>query len=606
MAEKETQKKETFPNSSAMLSRFLRHSWIFYVLCVLSSAVNSLLEMINPKLISFTVDSIIGDTPTALPWYLSWFSTHTAFLKEHLWYMALAVLGIAFLASLARYFFRLCNAIGSARLVQTMHDDLYAHLMRLPFSWYQKYRTGDIIQRSTSDVDTVQRFVSEQLVSLVRIVIMITLAEYYMFRINVRMGWIAFLFVPVIILYSYYFHKKISGSFLQADEAEGLLSSIVQENLTGVRVVRAFGRERYEQERFEKQNKFYTEFWFKLMKYLAAFWSSGDLVSYLQVLVILVMGSVYCVRGTISAGSFIAFLTYNAMLAWPVRSLGRVISSLSRAGISMERIREIMNAEEEKDIPGAQRPPMDQDIDFDHVSYAYAGAQEEVLQDVTFHVPAGSTVGILGGTGSGKSTLMLLLDRLYPLSEGSIRIGGVDIRQIDMSYLRSQVGMVLQEPYLFSRSLEDNIRIARPSADRREVRSAARTASLDETVQSFHEGYDTFVGERGVTLSGGQKQRTAIAQMLIRKPPIMVFDDSLSAVDAETDARIRHQLKKETGSRTVFLISHRISTLMEADEIIVLDHGRLAEQGTHEQLLARNGIYRRIYDLQVNAGKEDV
>lgn len=600
-------KEERFQKNSSLVVHFLRYSWKWFALCILFSMLSAFLEMMNPKLIQFTVDSIIGNDPGDLPGYLSFVNNHIALYKGNLGYMALTVLMIALAAALARYLYRLFNAFGSEKLVQTMHNDIYEHLMFLPFSWYQQNQTGDIIQRSTSDVDTVRMFVSEQLVLLFRFVIIIVLALYYMFRINVRMSWISLAFIPVIVLYSFYFHRKIGNEFQKADEQEGKLSSIAQENLTGVRVVRAFGRERYERQRFEEQDAVYTEHWYQLMKYLSAFWSSGDLLSYGQILAVMVAGAKICVAGELTAGSFIAFVSYNLMLIWPVRALGRVISSLSRAGISTQRIREIMNAEEEGDMADAMKPDMTGDIVFDHVSYAYPEGTTEVLQDVSFTVKAGTTVGILGGTGSGKSTLMYLLERLYPLEQGhgSITIGGVDIRRIDRSWLRSHIGMVLQEPFLFSRSLSDNIRIAVPSADLKEVRLAARTASLDATVESFSQGYDTYVGERGVTLSGGQKQRTAIAQMLIRKPPIMIFDDSLSAVDAQTDAEIRHQLKEQTSSATVLLIAHRITTLMQADEIIVLSHGRVAERGTHEELLAKKGIYARAYDLQVKAGEEE-
>lgn len=600
-------KEERFQKNSSLVVHFLRYSWKWFAFCILFSMLSAFLEMMNPKLIQFTVDSIIGNDPGDLPGYLSFVNNHIALYKGNLGYMALTVLVIALAAALARYLYRLFNAFGSEKLVQTMHNDIYEHLMFLPFSWYQQNQTGDIIQRSTSDVDTVRMFVSEQLVLLFRFVIIIVLALYYMFRINVRMSWISLAFIPVIVLYSFYFHRKIGNEFQKADEQEGKLSSIAQENLTGVRVVRAFGRERYERQRFEEQDAVYTEHWYQLMKYLSAFWSSGDLLSYGQILAVMVAGAKICVAGELTAGSFIAFVSYNLMLIWPVRALGRVISSLSRAGISTQRIREIMNAKEEGDMADAMKPDMTGDIVFDHVSYAYPEGTTEVLQDVSFTVKAGTTVGILGGTGSGKSTLMYLLERLYPLEQGhgSITIGGVDIRRIDRSWLRSHIGMVLQEPFLFSRSLSDNIRIAVPSADLKEVRLAARTASLDATVESFSQGYDTYVGERGVTLSGGQKQRTAIAQMLIRKPPIMIFDDSLSAVDAQTDAEIRHQLKEQTSSATVLLIAHRITTLMQADEIIVLSHGRVAERGTHEELLAKKGIYARAYDLQVKAGEEE-
>ena len=296
---------------------------------------------------------------------------------------------------------------------------------------------------------------------------------------------------------------------------------------------------------------------------------------------------------------------------WLVAAAVCVVADMSKAGISIDRLRYIMNSETEQDKKDAKMPPMDRDISFQHVSYQYENGSSEVLKDVTFTIPAGSTVGILGGTGSGKSTLMYLLDRLYPLSpeNGRIEIGGVDIADISSDWLRRNIGMVLQEPFLFSRTLEENIAIAsgQEPEDGKDgdhsrlarVRSAARIARLDETITHFAKGYDTFVGERGVTLSGGQKQRTAIAQMLIRKPPIMVFDDSLSAVDAETDAEIRRALRENVGSATVILIAHRLTTLMHADQILVMDQGRLVQRGTHEELLAQDGIYRQIYDLQV-------
>ena len=321
----------------------------------------------------------------------------------------------------------------------------------------------------------------------------------------------------------------------------------------------------------------------------------------LQYLLVNVMGAVFCVHGKITAGEFIAFVSYNSMLIWPVRSLGRVISEMSKAGISLDRLRYIMNAEEETEPEDALTPPMDKEIRFEHVSFGYDEDPKKALSDVTFEVPAGSTVGILGGTGSGKSTLMYLLEKLYPLEEGQgrITIGGVDLTQISSAWLRQNIGMVLQEPYLFSRTIYDNIAITSKNYQEKEVRRATRTADLAETIDRFPGGMETFVGERGVTLSGGQKQRTAIAQMLIRRCPIMIFDDSLSAVDAETDARIRAGLRKDTEGATVILIAHRITTLMHADQIIVMEKGRVREKGTHEELLAAGGIYRRIYDLQM-------
>ena len=408
--------------------------------------------------------------------------------------------------------------------------------------------------------------------------------------------------------------REAGSAFEKADTEEGKLSAIAQENLTGVRVVRAFGREIYERERFEKQNTSYTGYWIHLHKILSVFWSAGDLINGLQMMVVLFLGTRLCLKDQLTVGNFIALVSYTVMLIWPIRMLGRVISEMSKAGISIERTGYIMNAVRETDAPGAKSMPVGEDIVFGHVTFSYSAKSEPVLKDVSFTVKAGSTVGILGGTGAGKSTLMYLLEHLYELQpgQGRILIGGRDVSKIRRRDLRDKIGIVLQEPYLFSRTLAENIAIAAdetaqttggvPDAgsgiDMETVRQAARAACIDGAIESFTAGYDTFVGERGVTLSGGQKQRTAIAQLLIRKTPVMIFDDSLSAVDAKTDAKIRAALREESRGATVIMIAHRITTLMHADQIIVLDKGRVRESGTHDELLAKNGIYRRIYELQ--------
>ena len=338
-----------------------------------------------------------------------------------------------------------------------------------------------------------------------------------------------------------------------------------------------------------------------MAKVMSRFWSTSDILSGLQIMLIVVFGAWFCVEGRMTDGEYIAFISYNSMLVWPIRMLGRMISELSKAGVSIDRVFYIMNAPEEQDAPDAIDAPMDGDIAFEHVSFAYDNAPQ-MLKDISFTMKAGTTLGILGGTGSGKSTMMLLLDKLYPLEEncGRITIGGTDIRKIRTEHLRRNIGMVLQEPFLFSRTIGENIGITSPSMELEDIREAARAAALDDTIVSFTQGYDTMVGERGVTLSGGQKQRAAIARMLTQDVPIMIFDDSLSAVDTETDARIRHAISQRFGKASVILISHRITTLSSADKILVLDHGRIAEEGTHDELKCAGGIYQKIYETQTN------
>ena len=505
----------------------------------------------------------------------------------------------AFTDMLMQYTLRVTNSMASERLVKTMRDSVFSHIERLPYRWHQKIKTGDIIQRSTSDVDTIKRFFSEQLVSILRIVVLITMSIIFMLTMNPKLTLVAVIPLPIVLTYSILFRKKISKTFRECDENEGRLSAMAQENLTGARVVRAFGRERYERDRFFRHNDYYTSIWVRLSRTMAFFWSSSDILSGMQIMLVVVFGSVFCVKGPLTPGELVAFIAYNAKLVWPIRMLGRMISEMSKAGVSIERVHEIMAAEEEHDHDGAAPADMTGDIVFENVSFSYTEGKE-ILKNIDLTIKSGTTLGILGGTGSGKSTLMLLLDKMYEVKEGCgrITIGGVDVRDISTEHLRRNIGIVLQEPFLFSRTLGENIGIKTDSITDEEIKAASRAAHLAETAESFANGYDTFVGERGVTLSGGQKQRAAIARNFTTKCPIMIFDDSLSAVDTETDAKIRREIESRFGTATVIIISHRITTLSKADKIIVLDDGAIVEEGTHDELKCAGGIYARINEIQ--------
>ncbi len=591
----------------SLILEFLHGSIRYFVISIVSALCVTGLDMLSPQLIRTTVDSVLGSNPMRLPGFFMNLIDRmggVGYLRGHLWLVGGVLVLLALFSVAFRYLFMLYNAKGAESLVETMRNRLFSHIQRLPFSWHMQNQTGDIIQRCTSDVDMVKNFVSEQLTSVFRIVILILMSLLFMFSMNQELTLVALASIPVIIAYSAYFHSKISGQFMKCDENEGILSTIAQENLTGVRVVRAFGREKYEKDRFEKQNNIYTNLWIKLCRFMALFWGAGDLISGLQVMLIVILGSVFCVRGSMTAGEFIAFISYNAMLIWPVRSLGRMIAEMSKAGVSIERIRYIMNSSAEQDRPDAGTPDMHGDIEFHNVSFSYKDTP--VLSGISFRIPKGTTFGILGGTGSGKSTLMHLLNRLYdlPKENGRITIGGVDIADMKGSWVRSHIGLVLQESFLFSRTIAENIGITRRDMSLSDIRWAASIACVDDAISEFTNGYDTVVGERGVTLSGGQKQRTAMARMLTQRTPIMVFDDSLSAVDSETDAKIRQALKKNLGGSTVILISHRITTLMQAECILVLDKGRIAEMGSHEELMKKGGIYRHIYDMQMTLPEE--
>ena len=585
-----------------LLWRFLKGSRALFLLSMTSAALSSLADMLTPQIVRLAVDNVLGGRDAALSPLMAALVSRLggmAALAAHLERLALALIAVALLKVLALYAFRVSNTAASERLTKTMRDALFLHIERLPFAWHMKHHTGDIIQRCTSDIDTLKGFISEQMTSIFRIAVLLILSLVFMLRMDALLTLIALAPVPLILVYSFRFHRKIGEAFLACDENEGKLSAMAQENLTGVRVVRAFGRERQERDRFFAQNDYYTGLWLKLARPMSQYWSSADVLSGTQILLIVVFGSVFCLRGRLLPGEFIAFLSYAAMLTWPVRMLGRMIAEMSKAGVSIERIAAILRAEEERETGRALRAPMDGDIVFEHVSFGYEGGGE-VLHDLSFTVKAGTTLGILGGTGSGKSTMMLLLDKLYALPEdgGRITIGGVDIRDIETRWLREHIGIVLQEPYLFSRTIAENIGITQQVLDLERVREAARAACLDETVEGFAKGYDTFVGERGVTLSGGQKQRAAIARTLLQDCPILIFDDSLSAVDTETDAKIRASLEARFGSATILLISHRITTLSKADRILVLEDGRIAEQGSHEELKNAGGVYGQICRIQ--------
>ena len=591
----------------ALVWRFVRpYLWIF-ALTLICSMGNTVLSSLTPQVVRVAVDCVLGSEPfpgavTALaPPSLLAAAPMTQLISA-----AGFLLVVAVLSGLCTYGSRMGTANASENFVKSLRDALYRHIQRLPYEWHVRHSTGEIIQRCTSDVEVVRNFVTNQLLEVCRIVFLVGFSLAVMLSMNARMTLIAVCFLPVILAYSLFFYSKIAKRFLTADEAEGELSATVQENLTGVRVVRAFGREAYEVERFDKKNERFASLWIRLGGLLSAYWGIGDLITGLQILTVICVGVMQTVSGAITLGEFLAFVAYNQTLIWPVRGLGRILSEMSKAGVSIERLAYILESEPETEPGRALTPPMDRDIVFEHVSFSYG--EQPVLRDVSFTIPAGKTFAVLGATGSGKSTMMHLLDRLYDLAPGCgrITIGGTDIADISRAYLRRNIGIVLQEPFLFSRTIRENIAAVRPGATMEEVRRHAGTAHVDEAILEFADGYDTIVGERGVTLSGGQKQRVAIARTLMLDAPILIFDDSLSAVDAETDAEIRASLHQAKGSATVILISHRITTLMQADCILVLQDGRVAELGSHDELMARGGLYREIYDLQMTGEDRDL
>ena len=596
--------RDRFTTNREMIGSFLEGSKLLFAASILCAAISSVFDMVAPQVIRLTVDNVFGTEPLkegTLSAFAVRFFGGLSYLRENLWILAACIVAAALIRAAAQYLFRVFNTKASETFVKTIRDQLYAHMERLPYSWHSSNKTGDILQRSSSDVEMIKNFFSEQLTSLFRTSLYLLSSMYFIFAMNTRLTLLSLIPMPIIMFNSYRFFKQVAERFRECDDNEGILSSICQENLTGVRVVRAFGMEKYELDKFETQNRFYTGLWEKMGDVLSGYWSTSDFLSGMQIMLVVILGAVFCVKNSMTSGEYVAFVAYNYKLIWPIRQLGRMLSEMSKAGVSADRIRDIMLQKEEEVKDTDLLPDMRQEIRFSDVSFSFG--QNEVLKDVSFTIPYGSTLGILGGIGSGKSTMMMLLDKMYPLDKenGEITIGGTDIRQINTPHLRKNIGFVLQEPFLFSRSIAENIGIAREGLSLEKIRDASSVASLDEAVMSFANGYDTFVGERGVTLSGGQKQRVAIARMLTQETPIMIFDDSFSAIDMETDAKIRSALENKYGTATIILISHRVSTLSKADNILVLEHGRILEQGKHEELIRSGGLYQRIYEIQSGA-----
>lgn len=575
-----------------LILKFFDGSKKYFVIAVIASLATTILNALTPQIFRFSIDEVLS-------------GNRYTFLSEHLWIVSGVLVMTAVLSGLAMFISRTNTAKAGENFAKNMRDTLFIHVQKLPMKWHDMNQTGDIIQRCTSDVEVIRNFVVTQFLEVFRTVFLVVTSFTMMVSMNIKLSLITLLFVPLVITYSAVFYRLIAKRFIFADEAEGELSTVVQENATGVRVVRAFGREKFEMERFREKNDVFAKLWIRLGTLSGLYWGVGDLITGLQVVTIIVLGAAEAVNGAISVGEFIAFASYNTTLVWPIRGLGRILSDMSKAGVSFERVDYIIGADEER---YEQKPEEDLkrfDIEFSNVEFSYENNVEnsnEVLKEIDFKIAEGSTFGILGGTGCGKSTITQLLTRLYELEEGkgSIRIGGIDVRQIPLEILRRNVGMVLQEPFLYSRTIKENIAASAPEATMEEIREAAKIACIDDAIMSFPDGYETLVGERGVTLSGGQRQRVAIARMLLQKAPILVFDDSLSAVDSQTDSLIRRALKEKMAEATVILISHRITTLMAADQIMVLNQGRIEEMGTHYELIRQQGIYQKIYEIQMS------
>ena len=586
--------------NARLLWNYMKGNRLLYLGAIVSVGFATIFTVINPLVLKVTIDSLIGDKPLAgSGWELKIIDVMGGrdFLAQRLWIVGLLLIVLTLGRGLFLFLRGKWSAEAAEMIAKNMREKLYGHLQHLYYNYYVTANTGDIIQRCTSDLDTIRRFLAIQFVEIGRSVFMLSLVAYVMFSLHVKMALVAMAVIPIIFAFGLIFFLKVKKAFRFSDEAEGRLSTVLQENLTGVRVVKAFARQSHEMEKFEQKNREYRDLTYRLIKLLAGYWSLSDFLCLLQIAVVLFLGVYWTVQGSLTLGTLFVFITYEGFLLWPVRQMGRILSDMGQSFVAVERIEEILQQPSEQPDPSQFRPEIKGNISFRNVNFQYEDGTE-VLKDITFTIKAGQTIAILGATGSGKSSLVHLLARLYDYQRGSITIDGNEVRSINKKWLRKHIGLVLQEPFLFAKTISDNISLARRESEEREIYAAASDAAIHNVILDFDQGYDTLVGERGVSLSGGQKQRVAIARTLIRECPILIFDDSLSAVDTETDAAIRRALAQRGNQATTIIISHRAATLAHADLILVLEEGRLVEQGTHQELLHKSGIYSRVWAIQ--------
>ena len=587
-------------DSRRQLRRMLAGQGVWFTLSLVSSACATLFTLLIPIVIQVTVDSVLRDDPFRLPALLvRWISQigGRSYLQDNLWICAAAVFLLALLNGISMFGRTYSSRRAAEGVAKNLRDRLLDHYQKLNYAEYHDFDSGDVIQRCTTDVDTIKNFASMRIVELSRCVFVIAIASALMLSINTRMFLMTTTLIPLVLVVSIFYFLTVEKRFLAADEAEGEMTSTLQENVAGVRVVRAFGQEKEEVTKFNAKNEYARKMNQRVSDSMAFFWGLTDAAGYVQMAISTVAGCVMCIRGDITIGEVIVFATYANMMVWPVRQMGRILADFGKSKVAWTRLYDILSRPRE-DMTG-DMSFVNGDIVFDHVSFSYDG-KHEILRDVCFTAKKGQTVAILGRTGSGKSTLVSLLARLYDPTQGRILLGGKEYTELSKECIRKNVGMVLQESFLYSRTLEENIRIGKQDATRGEIEQTAQLASLTEVVETFPDGFETPVGERGISLSGGQRQRVAIARTLLRGTPVLILDDSLSAVDTATDAKIRAALQKRQNKEgcTTFLISHRIGTLMHADWIIVLEDGTISQQGTCADLLGQEGLFRDLYEIQ--------
>ncbi len=556
-----------------------------------------------PLIVSYMVDNIIHGLPLEEAWAenIVQLLGGVEYLRNNLWIGGLMVLAVYSLVGIGVHLRTKNCGILAETFAENLRNEVYDHMQKLPFSYHKMKDSGDLIQRSTSDIDMIRRFLSGSISELFYSVLIIFLAAIILFSRNITLTLIALCLTPLTFIATAVFYKVSKRVFTKCDEDEAKMMAVLQENLNATRVVKAFNQEINEIKKFDAANHEFRNGIHKVVHVLAVYWNVSDLIGTLQIFILIMAGIYFALQGEITVGTFSVFISYESMIIWPIRQLGRIVADMGKISVSIHRIEEILN-EKCEDLESGCKPEIHGDIVFDHVDFAYHDSSVATLHDICLHIYPNTKVAIMGKTGSGKSSLVHLLNGIYDYQSGSIKIDGVELKEINKTYLRKNVQVVLQEPFLYSKTIADNLRLASYSS-LEEVKRVAQTASIDHVIQEFDKGYETEVGEKGVTLSGGQKQRMAIARSLMLKSPIVVFDDSLSALDSKTDAQIQKALNELDYPVTTLMITHRINTARNADQIIVLDQGRIVQCGKHEDLIHQEGFYKQIYEIQSEGGE---
>ncbi len=520
------------------------------------------------------------------------------------WSLPVIALGFVGLAVITGFFTFVSGTL-SARtaegIARRLRDYVYDHLQRLTFAYHSQIKTGELIQRSTSDIDAIRRFFADQAIGVGRISLLFLVNFIALLSIDVELTFYSILVIPLTVVLSFFFFKRVSDAYEKYQEQDAILTSTLQENLTGVRVVKAFARQSYEISKFETENWEKFILGKQLLIMHASYWPFSDILTGIQMLAGFTIGALKVINGDLTTGSYLTYAGLLIWIIWPIRNLGRLIVQMSTGLVSFRRVTHLIKEAREPLDEGDYKPKEEiiGEIKFNNVGFAYEDAPNvSVLKNISFNCRPGQVIALLGSTGSGKTTLANLLPRFYDYTEGNLTLDGVELKRYPRKYLRAYIGIVEQEPFLFSRSIKENIRYGIPDANEAEIEEAAKAAAIHDSILTFQDGYNTIVGEKGVTLSGGQKQRVAIARTILKNPKILILDDATSSVDVETEAEIRVALDHLMEGRTTFIIAHRIQSILKADLILVLDHGKIVQKGTHQELISTEGIYQRIFEIQ--------